>query len=85
MHSETLEKFSNVNLKGENKILGSWMLKHYKKKIENQLIKKIKAIRRNKCGEYEAIPGEFYSQNDIIYQITTLYSSQQNDIVECKN
>ena len=34
---------------------------HYKKEVENQLNKKIKALRNDKGGEYESPMGEFYS------------------------
>jgi hypothetical protein len=61
------------------------IFKHYKNKIENQLDKKIKVIRNEESREYEAPFGEFYPQNDIIYQTTTPYLPKQNSIVEYKN
>jgi hypothetical protein len=51
------------------------MLKYYKNKVENQLDKKIKVIRSDKCGKYEASFDKFCSQNEIIYQTTAPYSS----------
>jgi hypothetical protein len=37
------------------------MLKHNKNEFENQLNKKIKAIKSNKDGEYKVFLSEFYS------------------------
>jgi glutathione peroxidase-family protein len=37
------------------------MLKHHKNEFENQLNKKIKAIKSNKDGEYKVFFSEFYS------------------------
>jgi hypothetical protein len=64
--------------------------KYYKNKVNNQLNKKIKVIKKsnkknNKGGEYEAPFGGFCLKNYVIHQTTTLHSLQQNDIVECKN
>ena len=50
------------------------MFKHYKNEVENQINKKIKVIRSDKGGEYEAPFGELYSQDSIIFQTTAFYS-----------
>ena len=57
----------------------------YKNEIKNQLCKKIKILRSNKCGEYESPFGEFCKEYGKIHQTTTPYSSQQNGIAERKN
>ena len=49
------------------------MFKHYKNQVENQLSKKIKMIRSDKCGEYEAPFDEFYLEHSIIHQTTAPY------------
>ena len=61
------------------------MFQHFKNEVENQLDRKIKVIRRDRGGEYEAPFGDFCSQHDIIHQTTTPYSPQQNGVVERKN
>jgi len=37
------------------------MLKNYNNEVENQLDKKIKVIRNDRCGEYKELFGEFCS------------------------
>jgi len=49
------------------------MFKHYKNEVQNQLKKKINAIRNDKYREYKALFDEFCFQNDIINQITPPY------------
>lgn len=61
------------------------MFKNYKNEVENQLDRKIKVIRSDRGGEYEAPFAEFCSQHGIIHQTTAPYSPQQNGIAECKN
>ena len=61
------------------------MFQHFKNEVENQLDRKIKVIRSDRGGEYEAPFGDFCSQHGIIHQTTTPYSPQQNGVVECKN
>ena len=51
------------------------MFQHFKNEVENQLDKKIKVIRSDRGGEYEAPFGVFCSQHGIIYQTTTLFTS----------
>ena len=53
--------------------------------MENQLSKKIKIIRSDRGGEYDAPFDEFCSQNSTIHQTTTPYSSQSNGVAERKN
>ena len=50
------------------------MFKHFKNEVENQLDRKIKVIRSDRGGEYEAPFGDFCSQYGIIHQTTALYS-----------
>ena len=61
------------------------MFKHFKNEVENQLDRKIKLIRSDRGGEYEAPFGDFCSQHGIIHQTTTPYSPQQNRVAERKN
>jgi hypothetical protein len=58
-------------LRSNDEALG--MFKHHKNEVQNQLKRKINAIRSDKYGEYKALFGEFYFQNDIINQITPPY------------
>jgi predicted nucleic acid-binding Zn-ribbon protein len=51
------------------------MFKHYKNEVENQLNKKIKVIRSDKSGEYEAQFGKLYSQDSIMLQTTAFQYS----------
>ena len=61
------------------------MCKHFKNEVENQLDRKIKVIRSDRGGEYEAPFGDFCSQHGIIHQTTTPYSPQQNGVAKRKN
>ena len=61
------------------------MFIHYKNEVENQLSKKIKVLRSDRGGEYEAPFVEFCSLHGIIHQTTAPYSPQQNGIAERKN
>ena len=61
------------------------MFQHFKDEVENQLDRKIKVIRSDRGGEYEASFGDFCSQHGIIHQTTAPYSPQQNGVDECKN
>ena len=61
------------------------MFKHYKIEVENQLSKKIKAIRSDRGGEYESPFEEFCLEHGIIHQTTAPYSPQSNGIAERKN
>ena len=61
------------------------MFQHFKNEVENQLDRKIKVIRSDRGGEYEAPFGEFCSQHGIIHQTTAPYSPQQNGVAERKN
>ena len=61
------------------------MFKHFKNEVKNQLDRRIKVIRSDRGGEYEAPFGDFCSQHGIIHQTTAPYSPQQNGVVELKN
>ena len=50
------------------------MFQHFKNEVENQLNRKIKVIRSDRGGEYEAPFGDFFSQHGIIHQTTAPYS-----------
>ena len=67
-------------LKSKNEALEKFVL--YKNKVENQLNKRIKVLRSDRGGEYEAPIGEFYAQHGIIHEITAPYSSQSNGVAE---
>ena len=61
------------------------MFQHFKNEVENQLDRKIKVIRSDRGGEYEAPFSDFCSQHGIIHQTTAPYSPQQNGVAERKN
>ena len=61
------------------------MFQHFKNEVENQLDRKIKVIRSDRGGEYEAPFGDFCSQHGIIHQTTAPYSPQQNGVAKRKN
>ena len=61
------------------------VFKYYKNEVENQLGKRIKAIRSDRGGEYESPFNEFCSEHGIIHQTTAPYSPQSNGIAERKN
>ena len=52
------------------------MFQHSKNEVENQLDRKIKVIRSDRGGEYEALFGDLCSQHGIIHQNTAPYSPQ---------
>ena len=58
---------------------------HYKNEVENQLGRKIKAIRRDRGGEYDAPFDRFCQEHGIIYQTPAPYTPQRNGIDERKN
>ena len=58
---------------------------HYKNEVENQLGRKIKAIRSDRGGEYDSPLYRFCQEHGIIHQTSTPYTPQQNGIVERKN
>ena len=57
----------------------------FKAEVENKLGKKIKAIRSDRGGEYEAPFGDLCSLLGIIHQTTAPYTPQQNGVAERKN
>ena len=57
----------------------------YKKEVENQLNRKIKVLRNDRGGEYDAPFGEFCVQHKIIHEVTAPHSPQSNGVVEQKN
>ena len=61
------------------------MFQHFMNEVENQLDRKIKVIRSDRGGEYEAPFGDFCSQHGIIHLPIAPYSPQQNGVVERKN
>ena len=62
-----------------------WKCFNISSEVENQLDRKIKVIRSDRGGEYEAPFGDFCSKNGIIHQTTAPYSPQQNGVAERKN
>jgi hypothetical protein len=50
------------------------MLKHHKNEFENQLNTKIKVIKNDRGGVYEALSYEFSFRNGIIHQTIAFYS-----------
>ena len=70
-------------LKSKDEALEKFM--HYKNEVENQLGRKIKAIRSDRGGEYDAPFDRFCQEHDIIHQTFAPYTPQQNGIAERKN
>ena len=67
-------------LRSKDEALEKFM--HYKNEVENQLGKKIKAIRSDRGGEYDAPFDRFYQEHGIIHQTSEPYTPQQNGIAE---
>ena len=57
----------------------------YKNEVENQLDRKIKALRSDRSGEYESMFIDIWAQSGIIHQTTVPYSPQSSGIDERKN
>ena len=70
-------------LKSKDEAIEKFVL--YKTKVENQLNKKIKALRSDRGGEYKSPFVEFCVQNGIIHETTTPHSPKSNIVVERKN
>ena len=70
-------------LRSKDEALEKFM--HYKNEVENQLGRKIKAIRSDRGGEYDAPFDRFCQEHGIIHQTSAPYTPQQNGIVERKN
>ena len=56
----------------------------YKNEVENQLGRKIKALRSNRSGEYKSPFTKVYTKQNIRYKFTAPYSPQQNGIAKRK-
>ena len=62
------------------------MFKTYKAEVENQLERKIKALRSDRGGEYEPTDfSDFCAQHGTVHQTTAPYTLQQNGVAERKN
>ena len=71
-------------LKSKDEALDSF--KKYKSEVENQLEKKVKALRSDRGMEYCSNEFDtFCEENGIIHQTTAAYTPQQNGIAERKN
>ena len=70
-------------LKSKDVVIEKFVL--YKNKVENQLNKKIKVPRSDRCGEYESPFVDVCAQHRIIHETITPYSPQSNGVVELKN
>ncbi|GAB2265737.1 hypothetical protein Dimus_037845 [Dionaea muscipula] len=70
-------------LKSKDEAIDKFIL--YKNEVENQLSAKIKVLRSDRGGEYEAPFYAFRAEHGIIHQTTAPYSPQQNGVVERKN
>ena len=70
-------------LRSKDEALEKFM--HYKNEVENQLGRKIKAIRSDRCGEYDAPFDRICQEHGIIHQTSVPYTPQQNEISKRKN
>ena len=62
------------------------LLKYSKRKLENQLNKKIKILRTDHGGEYTSgILDDFCKENGIVHHYTLPYTPQQNGVAERRN
>ena len=52
------------------------MFQHFKNEVENQLDRKIKVIRSDRGGEYEAPFGDFCSQHGITKRLHPIHLSK---------
>ena len=57
----------------------------YKREVENQLNKKIKVLRSDKCSEYDLLFSAFCVQHGILQEVTAPYSPQLNGAAEEKS
>ena len=69
-------------LRSKDEALEKFM--HYKNEVENQLGRRIKVIRSDRGGEYDAPFDRLCQEHGIIHQTSAPYTPQQNGIVECK-
>lgn len=59
--------------------------KCFKKMVENEKCFPIKCLRTDRGGEFTSLEfNNFYEQNDIKWQLTTAYTTQQNSVAEWK-
>ena len=70
-------------LRSKNEAIEAFI--QYTNEFENQLNKKIKALRSDRGREYESPFGEFCLEYGIVHQTTASYSPQQNGVAERKN
>ena len=60
--------------------------KTYKVVVENQLERKIKALRSDRGGEYESNEfSDYCALHGIIHQTSAIFTPQQNGVAERKN
>ena len=68
-------RYCNVYfLRSKDEALEKFM--HYKNEVENQLGRKIKAIRSDRGGEYDAPFNRFCQEHGIIHQTSAPYTPQ---------
>ncbi|KAJ0850834.1 putative RNA-directed DNA polymerase [Helianthus annuus] len=70
-------------LKSKDEAISKFIL--YKNEVENQLQKKIKALRSDRGGEYVAPFAELCAKSGIVHECTPPYSPQSNGVAERKN
>ena len=70
-------------LRSKDKALEKFM--HNKNEVEIQLGKKIKTIKSDRGGEYDAPFNRFCQEHGIIHQTSAPYTPQQNEVAGCKN
>ncbi|CAH9125353.1 unnamed protein product [Cuscuta epithymum] len=70
-------------LKNKHEAIDKFIL--YKNEVENQLNRRIKTVRSDRGGEYEAPIGDFCASVGIVHERTAPYSPQSNGVAERKN
>ncbi|KAJ0881981.1 putative RNA-directed DNA polymerase [Helianthus annuus] len=70
-------------LKSKDEAIEKFIL--YKNEVENQLKKKIKALRSDRGGEYVAPFADLCAKSGIVHECTPPYSPQSNGVAERKN
>ena len=69
-------------LKSKDEAIEKFIL--HKNEVENQLNEKIKELKSNWGGEYQASFSEFFALNEIVRKVMARYLPQQNSVAKRK-